>query len=52
MKLTYQGHTFDNANAIISGPDLKMMRVMANKTHSMVAETIGVKSRKTRRLSK
>ena len=47
MKMHYQDQLIETTEPVITGNDLRIMRKLAGKTHTQVAQHLNVKSRKT-----
>jgi len=47
MKVTLNGHSFNGQDPIVTGTDLRIMRLKGGKTTAEMAEAAGVKTRKT-----
>jgi transcriptional regulator with XRE-family HTH domain len=47
MKVTLNGHSFDGQDPLITGTDLRILRLKGNKSTVDMAEVAAVKTRKT-----
>ena len=47
MKVTLYGHQFDGKDPLITGTDLRILRLKGNKTTAEMADAAAVKTRKT-----